>query len=143
MDCDYDRIYYPNHILVVIKKIEESDDEFEIKYQPKTKVYIAENDNFIKTDYSTKIDIIKNDDLSFFNLSKPTESDDESDDKSDNEPNKSKDLIMNSKPERSFMFVDKKDKNKKDFSIDDDKKYKNLYLKYKLKYIGLKKAIKF
>jgi hypothetical protein len=125
LDCDYETIYYPYHILVIIEKIEESNDEFKInKNKPKTNVYIPKDDNYIKANYPTKINIIKDDDLSTkHNYLKqidllPKE----------NEPDSLVDLI-NSVDLTKFNKVHTKEKNEH---------FKNLYLKYKLKYIKLK-----
>lgn len=63
LDKDYDKIFYPNQILVLIKKIEESNNEFKIKYEKKENIYNSQNDNYIKTNYDLKQTILSEDNL--------------------------------------------------------------------------------
>jgi hypothetical protein len=43
LERDYEKIYYPYHILMIIKKIEESNQEFEVEYSIKDSIYIPDN----------------------------------------------------------------------------------------------------
>lgn len=77
---DYDEILYPNQIANIIKKVEESNDEFKVEYSVKNKIYNPDDDNYLKSSNNIKQKILSEDE------------------------------------------------------------YKNLYLKYKIKYLFLKKS---
>jgi hypothetical protein len=120
LEKDYNVIFYPYHILKIIEKIEESNEDFKVKYSIKDKIYIQDEKNFLKTTFLKKVDIIKNDDLSRLMSNIQIE------------PNSPSDIepirIQNLKMEI----------NKKESSNIQNKNFKKLYLKYKNKYLKLK-----
>lgn len=108
MDCEYSKILYPNHILVMIKEIEKSNNEFEIIVSPITNAYESSNDLNNIASNKQKQEIIKNDILEITNMN-------------------IKKMPINLK------YIDE---NKE--IEPSNTKYKKLYLKYKSKYLGLK-----
>lgn len=63
LNKDYNQIYYPNQIKNLIEKIEESNDEFKIKYFSKEQIYDPSNDNYLKIKHDLKQKIISDDNL--------------------------------------------------------------------------------
>ena len=63
LNKDYDKILYPNQILELVKKIEESNNEFNIKYVSKENIYNSQNDNYLKTNIDIKQTILSEDNL--------------------------------------------------------------------------------
>jgi len=132
LDKNYDKIFYPNQILELVKKIEESNDEFKIKYVSKENIYNSQNDNYLKTNYDTKQTILTDDNLTI---------------KKTNLDNYSQ--IPNTEPvvKQVMNGIDLKlpdDKisipiNKIIFGIREKNNYYKLYKKYKLKYLVAKK----
>jgi len=120
LEKDYNVIFYPYHILKIIEKIEESNEDFKVKYSIKDKIYIQDEKNFLKTTFLKKVDIIKNDDLSRLMSNIQIEPNSPS----DIEPIRIENLKM--------------EINKKESSNIQNKNFKKLYLKYKNKYLKLK-----
>jgi hypothetical protein len=116
LNKDYDKIFYPNQILELIKKIEESNNEFKIKFVSKENIYNSQNDNYLKTNYDSKQTILTEDNL---NIKKT---------KSDNHL-----LIPN--------YEEKQVDDKITFG-DKEINFYDLYQKYKLKYLSIKKQMK-
>lgn len=63
LDKNYDIIYYPNHILNIIKEIQKADMEYKITYSSKKNIYNPTEDNYKKTDIIKKKKIIMEDDI--------------------------------------------------------------------------------
>lgn len=61
LDKNYEKINYPNQILNLIKKIEESNNEFKIDYELKENIYNYDNNNYLKIDIDTKNKILLED----------------------------------------------------------------------------------
>jgi len=119
LNKEYNKILYPNHILVIIKKIEESNEEFNIKYYNKNNIYNPNKENYLKISNENKKNIIANDSL--INLNKIKE-------------------INNYRDIEPIYNLSNEYPNIK-IILKNNINYKNLYLKYKIKYINLKKNI--
>lgn len=121
LETDYDKIYYPNHILNIIKKIEESNNEFEIKYDTFEEIYNPKNDNYLNVDYNVKKKILSEDSYEINELKLNSNI---------NENIHNLEIITNIK--------DKGDEKKEILKVNNSSDYFNLYKKYKLKYLALK-----
>lgn len=58
IDKNYDKIYYPSQILYKIKKIEESNNDFEIEYNSKNEIHNPVNYNYLRTNIYKKQKIL-------------------------------------------------------------------------------------
>lgn len=131
LDKNYDKIFYPNQILELIKKIEESNNEFKIKYVSKENIYNSQNDNYLKTDFNIKQNILSGDNLNIKNTHldnfSPITNNDGKLVMDDIELKLSNDKIY--VPIRKITFGIK------------ENNYYELYKKYKLKYLTTKKQM--
>ena len=59
----YEKIYYPNQILIMIQQIEKSNLEFKITHISKDDIYIPNNSNYLKSNNSKNMKIIHEDEL--------------------------------------------------------------------------------
>lgn len=112
LEKDFEKIYYPKDIFLIIENISKSDNEFKINYTSPKNIYDPLNTN-IKTNNKIKKKIISDDNL-----------------KSNNIYNLQNRIII------PINKVKLEPYTKKNYS-----NYLNLYKKYKSKYIKLKKSI--
>jgi len=137
LDKNYDKIYYPNQILTVIENNEKSNNEFDIKYTSKKKIYNPQDDNYMKINYKIKQNILSNDELKITNST------------NSNIPKSNSNLnnligdeeITNNISEDIIKIPIKKITYKL-FDSNLNNNYHNKYLKYKTKYIWLQKKLK-
>lgn len=132
LDKDYDKIFYPNQILELIKKIEESNNEFKIKYISKENIYNSQNDNYIKTNYDLKQTILSEDNL---NIKKTNLHNFSLMSNYDKKQVGSNEIRLKSADDKITETTDKIT-----FKIKGTDYY-DLYQKYKLKYLTVKKQI--
>jgi hypothetical protein len=138
LERDYDIIFYPYHILSIIKKIEESNEEFKVEYSIKDKIYVPDEQNFLKTSYLKKVDIIKNDDLNKLMANIQIEPNSFKDIEPIRIDNKNLKKKVSSNIESSKSKLNSDSFIKKKIEPIGNKNFKELYLKYKNKYLRLK-----
>ena len=135
LNKDYDKILYPNNILNILKKMEESKDEFKIEYTSKTGVYNPQVDNYLKANYKKKLNILSDDN---FNDNINNNNENNSENKNTNKDNtiENKEILEDVLTERIKIPM-----TKITYKLP-DKNYYSKYIKYKLKYTNLKNNIK-
>ena len=136
LNKDYDKILYPNNILDIVKKIEESKDEFKIEYTSKTGIYNPQVDNYLKANHKKKLSILSDD-----NFNNYTNNNNENTNKDNTIINK--EILEDVLTERIKIPMTKIIyKLPGNLYSNSNKNYYNKYIKYKLKYTNLKNNTK-